>query len=311
MDQTTDTAQAPDRRPAVRRALRARCMWRRVRRGRGRAVAGAGPAAGPGRSGGARPSGRVRGRRRVERWRRGRAASRPVGAGTAGRGRGGRSARDRLALPARGRRRSAGPGARRGDLRRRRPDGRRAGGPCPSRRRARVGGRRVATDDRPGDRGSPGPRRGRPAPPQRRRLRAPPGRRPAPARDRGPCRRRRPRRDRGPVRLGADHRLQGPGHRCPAARPVPRPACAAERRVRGLPPALRDQHDPVWRLAQPFRSISHNGEINTVRGNREQVRGRAADAGDLRDRPRAPRGRPAAVRRAAPIRCPSTRPSNS
>ena len=35
---------------------------------------------------------------------------------------------------------------------------------------------------------------------------------------------------------------------------------------------------PVWRLAQPFRSIAHNGEINTVRGNREQVRGRAGDA---------------------------------
>ena len=35
---------------------------------------------------------------------------------------------------------------------------------------------------------------------------------------------------------------------------------------------------PVWRLAQPFRSIAHNGEINTVRGNREQVRGRSADA---------------------------------
>ena len=34
---------------------------------------------------------------------------------------------------------------------------------------------------------------------------------------------------------------------------------------------------PVWRLAQPFRSISHNGEINTVRGNREQVRGRVGD----------------------------------
>ncbi len=34
---------------------------------------------------------------------------------------------------------------------------------------------------------------------------------------------------------------------------------------------------PVWRLAQPFRSISHNGEINTVRGNREEVRGRAGD----------------------------------
>jgi glutamate synthase domain-containing protein 2/glutamate synthase domain-containing protein 1/glutamate synthase domain-containing protein 3 len=36
---------------------------------------------------------------------------------------------------------------------------------------------------------------------------------------------------------------------------------------------------PVWRLAQPFRSIAHNGEINTVRGNREQVRGRTADRG--------------------------------
>jgi glutamate synthase domain-containing protein 2/glutamate synthase domain-containing protein 1/glutamate synthase domain-containing protein 3 len=35
---------------------------------------------------------------------------------------------------------------------------------------------------------------------------------------------------------------------------------------------------PVWRLAQPFRSISHNGEINTVRGNREEIRGRSADA---------------------------------
>ena len=36
---------------------------------------------------------------------------------------------------------------------------------------------------------------------------------------------------------------------------------------------------PVWRLAQPFRAIAHNGEINTVRGNREQVRGRARDLG--------------------------------
>ncbi len=34
---------------------------------------------------------------------------------------------------------------------------------------------------------------------------------------------------------------------------------------------------PVWRLAQPFRLVSHNGEINTVRGNREEVRGRAGD----------------------------------
>jgi glutamate synthase (ferredoxin) len=36
---------------------------------------------------------------------------------------------------------------------------------------------------------------------------------------------------------------------------------------------------PVWRLAQPFRTIAHNGEINTVRGNREQIRGRTRDRG--------------------------------
>jgi glutamate synthase domain-containing protein 2/glutamate synthase domain-containing protein 1/glutamate synthase domain-containing protein 3 len=34
---------------------------------------------------------------------------------------------------------------------------------------------------------------------------------------------------------------------------------------------------PTWRLAQPFRAIAHNGEINTVRGNRSQVRGRTGD----------------------------------
>ena len=36
---------------------------------------------------------------------------------------------------------------------------------------------------------------------------------------------------------------------------------------------------PIWRLAQPFRLIAHNGEINTVRANREQVRGRTRDRG--------------------------------
>ncbi|MBI2777809.1 MAG: glutamate synthase subunit alpha [Chloroflexi bacterium] len=34
---------------------------------------------------------------------------------------------------------------------------------------------------------------------------------------------------------------------------------------------------PTWNLAQPFSILAHNGEINTVRGNREEVRGRAAD----------------------------------
>src|SRR5262249_39936446 len=36
---------------------------------------------------------------------------------------------------------------------------------------------------------------------------------------------------------------------------------------------------PTWGLAQPFRLIAHNGEINTVRGNREQLRGRRARLG--------------------------------
>src|SRR5690606_41158130 len=29
---------------------------------------------------------------------------------------------------------------------------------------------------------------------------------------------------------------------------------------------------PNWRLAQPFRYISHNGEINTIRGNLNKMR---------------------------------------
>jgi len=34
---------------------------------------------------------------------------------------------------------------------------------------------------------------------------------------------------------------------------------------------------PAWHLAQPFRLLAHNGEINTVRGNRQQIQGRAGD----------------------------------
>ncbi|HEX5466746.1 MAG TPA: glutamate synthase-related protein, partial [Candidatus Limnocylindrales bacterium] len=36
---------------------------------------------------------------------------------------------------------------------------------------------------------------------------------------------------------------------------------------------------PRWDLAQPFGRIAHNGEINTVRGNRAELRGRRADLG--------------------------------
>lgn len=34
---------------------------------------------------------------------------------------------------------------------------------------------------------------------------------------------------------------------------------------------------PTWRLAHPFRMLAHNGEINTVRGNRNWVKAREAD----------------------------------
>src|SRR5664280_194849 len=36
---------------------------------------------------------------------------------------------------------------------------------------------------------------------------------------------------------------------------------------------------PSWALAQPFRFLSHNGEVNTLRGNREAMRGRSARLG--------------------------------
>ena len=75
-------------------------------------------------------------------------------------------------------------------------------------------------------------------------------------------------------------RLQGPGHRCAAAAAVPGPPGAA---VASAYTVFHQRYatntHPVWKLAQPFRSIAHNGEINTVRGNREQVRGRSGDLG--------------------------------
>ena len=35
---------------------------------------------------------------------------------------------------------------------------------------------------------------------------------------------------------------------------------------------------PSWPLAHPFRFVAHNGEINTVRGNRNRMHAREADA---------------------------------
>ena len=34
---------------------------------------------------------------------------------------------------------------------------------------------------------------------------------------------------------------------------------------------------PTWPLAQPFRTLAHNGEINTVRGNRNWMHAREAE----------------------------------
>ena len=47
---------------------------------------------------------------------------------------------------------------------------------------------------------------------------------------------------------------------------------------------------PSWPLAHPFRYIAHNGEINTIRGNRNWMRTREATAGQ---RPAAGRHQPA------------------
>ena len=42
---------------------------------------------------------------------------------------------------------------------------------------------------------------------------------------------------------------------------------------------------PQWALAQPFRSLAHNGEINTILGNRVQARRRQADRAAMPDVP--------------------------
>ncbi len=38
--------------------------------------------------------------------------------------------------------------------------------------------------------------------------------------------------------------------------------------------------EPAWELAQPFRTLAHNGEINTVQGNRAWMAARSNDLGD-------------------------------
>lgn len=66
----------------------------------------------------------------------------------------------------------------------------------------------------------------------------------------------------------AIHGLQGDAHAAPA--PDFFPDLRDEAMTFRRPPSSRFSTNtfPSWDLAQPFRMIAHNGEINTVRGNR-------------------------------------------
>ena len=289
MDTTSATVADADRRaPLYDAALRARRLWRRVRRGRGRALARPGPAAGPRRPGRPRPSRRVRGRRRVERRRRRLAPARSVGP------RARWPAPSCAARPARPSSccscRAAATAERAArtlverDLRRRRAAGRRPGAPSRSIRRALGAAAAAASrptvaqaDRRPARRA----RRDDPRPLTddaferrlvlaRRRLET-----------RRPRRRRRPlRRAVRPVRSCRTIVYKGLVAGGRLADLYPDLRAPLEVGLRDLPPALRHEHARrPGALAQPFRSIAHNGEINTVRGNREQVRGRTRDLG--------------------------------
>ncbi|GMA85062.1 hypothetical protein GCM10025868_03120 [Angustibacter aerolatus] len=79
-----------------------------------------------------------------------------------------------------------------------------------------------------------------------------------------------------PVAVGAHARLQGHAdHRPGSSRSSP--TCPTA----GSPPSLAIVHSrfstntfPSWPLAHPFRMIAHNGEINTVKGNRNWMAAR-------------------------------------
>ena len=75
----------------------------------------------------------------------------------------------------------------------------------------------------------------------------------------------------------ADDHLQGHADHRPAAAVLPRPARRALRvgdRAGAQP--LLDQHVPELAAGHPFQFIAHNGEINTIKGNRNRMRAREA-----------------------------------
>ena len=287
------------RRPAVRPAVRARRLRRRVRRGCRRALARPGPAAGPGRPGGAR---RIAGRSPPT-------ASRATAPGSPSRCdrrccaliAGAELAAARpgvvmLFLPARPRRaRGAGrsssamfaeaglpvaawravpfePTALGAAAAASRPVVAQAIVARPARGPPTIRGRSPTTPSSVGWSSPGGGSRPPPAPPAAR----------SPA-----CPSRRPRAGRSSTRASSP---AAPG------RAVPGPPRAARRSAYAVfHQRYATNTTPIWRLAQPFRSIAHNGEINTVRGNREQVRGRTARPRRDADRRRAARRRSAAV----------------
>ena len=93
-----------------------------------------------------------------------------------------------------------------------------------------------------------------------------------------------------PVAVGAHPGLQGHADDRPARAVLPRPV-----RPSGSPPssrwstrASRPTPSRRWPLAHPYRLIAHNGEINTVKGNRNWMQ-RPREPARLRPHPRRPR----------------------
>ena len=81
--------------------------------------------------------------------------------------------------------------------------------------------------------------------------------------------------------LLADDRLQGDAHRPAAPALLPRPARPARyvSRLALVHSRFSTNTFPSWELAHPYRMLAHNGEINTLRGNRNWMRARELHAG--------------------------------
>ena len=80
-----------------------------------------------------------------------------------------------------------------------------------------------------------------------------------------------------PVAVVPHPRLQGDAHHAAARRVLPRPA---DERVESALALVHSRFStntfPSWPLAHPYRYLAHNGEINTVQGNRNWMRAREA-----------------------------------